>query len=51
MVTGANSGIGKASATELARIDASIVMVCRIKARGEEAKKKSEKKAATIRSN
>src|SRR5258708_13174968 len=38
MVTGANSGIGKATALELAQMDASVVMVCRDRARGEEAR-------------
>src|SRR5437764_7326195 len=38
MVTGANSGIGKATALELAQMGASVVMVCRDRARGEEAR-------------
>ncbi len=38
VVTGANSGIGKATATELARLGAHVVMVCRDKARGRDAK-------------
>lgn len=37
IVTGANSGIGKATALELAKLDARIVMLCRDKSRGEEA--------------
>jgi NAD(P)-dependent dehydrogenase (short-subunit alcohol dehydrogenase family) len=37
MVTGANSGIGKASALALAQMGATVVMVCRDRARGEEA--------------
>ncbi len=37
MVTGANSGIGKATALALAQMGATIVMVCRDRARGEEA--------------
>src|SRR5437588_9398273 len=39
MVTGANSGIGKATALELAQMGATVVMVCRDRARGEEAKR------------
>ena len=38
MITGANSGIGKAAATGLAKMGARIVMVCRDTARGEEAR-------------
>jgi NAD(P)-dependent dehydrogenase (short-subunit alcohol dehydrogenase family) len=37
VVTGANSGMGKATSIELARIGARVVMLCRSKARGEEA--------------
>jgi NAD(P)-dependent dehydrogenase (short-subunit alcohol dehydrogenase family) len=37
MITGANSGIGKATAIGLAKMGATIVMVCRNKKRGEEA--------------
>src|SRR5437867_6374736 len=37
MVTGANSGIGKATALALAQMGATVVMVCRDGARGEEA--------------
>jgi NAD(P)-dependent dehydrogenase (short-subunit alcohol dehydrogenase family) len=38
MVTGANSGIGKATALELAQMGATVIMVCRDPARGEEAR-------------
>src|SRR5438132_7244598 len=38
MVTGANSGIGKATALELAQMGATVVMVGRDRARGEEAR-------------
>src|SRR6266702_1388141 len=38
MVTGANSGIGKATALGLAQMGATVVMVCRDRARGEEAR-------------
>src|SRR5947199_1795345 len=38
MVTGANSGIGKATALALAQMGATVVMVCRDCARGEEAR-------------
>ena len=37
MITGANSGIGKATATGLAKMGATIVMVCRNQERGEQA--------------
>ncbi|QNO13967.1 SDR family oxidoreductase [Alkalicella caledoniensis] len=39
LITGANSGVGKATATELARMGATIIMACRNKERGEEALK------------
>ena len=38
LVTGANAGIGKATATGLARMGANVVMVCRSRERGEAAK-------------
>ena len=38
MVTGANSGIGKETALALAQMGATVVMVCRDRARGEEAR-------------
>ncbi len=37
MITGANSGIGKATAIGLAKMGATVVMVCRNKTRGEDA--------------
>src|SRR5689334_6170051 len=37
IITGANSGIGKATAMGLANMGATVVMVCRDQARGEEA--------------
>jgi NAD(P)-dependent dehydrogenase (short-subunit alcohol dehydrogenase family) len=52
MVTGANSGIGKATALALAQMGATVVMVCRDRARGEEAKSeittKSRKNAVDL---
>src|SRR6266702_7975218 len=52
MVTGANSGIGKATALALAQMGATIVMVCRDRARGEEARSeittKSRKNAVDL---
>jgi NAD(P)-dependent dehydrogenase (short-subunit alcohol dehydrogenase family) len=39
MVTGANSGIGKATALGLAKMGATVVMVCRNRTRGEEAQR------------
>jgi NAD(P)-dependent dehydrogenase (short-subunit alcohol dehydrogenase family) len=39
MITGANSGIGKATAIGLAEMNATVVMVCRNKERGEPAQK------------
>jgi NAD(P)-dependent dehydrogenase (short-subunit alcohol dehydrogenase family) len=38
MVTGANSGIGKATALALAQMGATVVLVCRDRARGEKAR-------------
>ena len=52
MVTGANSGIGKATALALAQMGAIVVMVCRDRARGEEARSeittKSRKNAVDL---
>jgi NAD(P)-dependent dehydrogenase (short-subunit alcohol dehydrogenase family) len=45
MVTGANSGIGKATALELARMGAHVVMVCRDRARGEAAQREIKTKS------
>jgi NAD(P)-dependent dehydrogenase (short-subunit alcohol dehydrogenase family) len=42
MITGANSGIGKVTARELARMGATVVMVCRDRNRGETAKTEIE---------
>lgn len=39
IVTGANSGMGKAASTELAKTGAAVVMLCRNEVRGEEAVK------------
>ncbi len=45
MVTGANSGIGKATALGLAQMGASVVMVCRDSARGEAAQSEIKTKS------
>lgn len=44
MVTGANSGIGKITALELARMGANVVMICRNVEKGEVARKEIVKK-------
>ena len=46
LITGANSGIGKATALGLARMGATVVMVCRDRARGEEAKLDIERQSS-----
>lgn len=43
LVTGASSGIGKVTANELARMGATVVMVCRNRGKGEAVKEKIEK--------
>jgi NAD(P)-dependent dehydrogenase (short-subunit alcohol dehydrogenase family) len=45
IVTGANSGIGKATALGLAQMGATIVMVCRTQAKGEEAQNEIKEKS------
>jgi NAD(P)-dependent dehydrogenase (short-subunit alcohol dehydrogenase family) len=45
LITGANSGIGKATALGLAQMGATIVMVCRDRARGEEAQREIKTKS------
>jgi NAD(P)-dependent dehydrogenase (short-subunit alcohol dehydrogenase family) len=45
IVTGANSGIGKATALGLAQMGATVVMVCRDKVKGEEAQNEIKEKS------
>ena len=45
IVTGANSGIGKATALGLAHMGATVVMVCRDQIRGEAAQNEIKRKA------
>jgi len=44
MITGANSGIGKATATELAKMGAIVIMICRNKERGDKALEEIKRK-------
>jgi NAD(P)-dependent dehydrogenase (short-subunit alcohol dehydrogenase family) len=45
LITGANSGIGKATALGLAQMGATVVMICRDRARGEEAQREIKTKS------
>jgi NAD(P)-dependent dehydrogenase (short-subunit alcohol dehydrogenase family) len=45
IVTGANSGIGKATALGLAHMGATVVMVCRNQVKGEEAQNEIKEKS------
>ncbi len=47
VITGANSGIGRASAEQLAGMGARVVMVCRSRKKGERAKAEVEKKSGS----
>ena len=48
IITGGNSGIGKASAIQLARLGASVVLACRSKERGEQAAQDVRRAANTF---
>lgn len=49
IVTGANSGIGKATAAELLRREARVIMACRSRERGESAAQEIRQQAGTGR--
>lgn len=51
VVTGANSGMGKITALELARMGATLVMVCRDRSKGEAAKAEIEAATGSIKVN
>lgn len=51
IITGSNSGIGKATATALARMGATVVMVCRDKTKGEDARREVIAKSGAAESN
>ncbi|MCT2534483.1 SDR family oxidoreductase [Aquibacillus koreensis] len=47
IITGANSGMGKATSIELAKTGATVVMVCRDQSRGDEARKEVQAKSGS----